>query len=145
MTQWKRDTRPENVRTFGDFKVFSEVNSDRKTAHVVQLPDGREIRVLPDDRGGHARSKAVRQAVEIAQGVSERLEGDEGRLVLIGALSHYQLHWEELQPDLGVSIEEWMAHWFKITFDDDMPRDAAGLLLRELGDDGWEIVRKGET
>lgn len=133
---WKRDSRPENVRTFGDFKVFSEVNSDRETAHVVRFPDGRELRVLPDpNHNGRVRAAVVRGAVEAVNDRNGPLEADTAVLVVLGALARAGLKWQELAGE--VSIEEWLAEWLEAG-------GSADQLLHELDVDGWEIVRKGE-
>lgn len=141
---WRRDTRPENVRTFGDFKIFSEVNSDRETAHVVQFPDGREIRVLPDpNHNGRVRAAVVRGAVEAVNDRNGPLEADTAVLVVLGALARAGLKWQELAGE--VSIEEWLESWFANDLPDRGPADfMAECLLGALQDDGLEIVRKGE-
>ena len=136
MSGWKRDIRPENVRTFGDFQIFSEVNSDRETAHVIQFPDGREIRVLPDDaHNGRVRAVVVRGAVEAVNDRNGPLEADTAVLVVLGALARAGLKWQELAGE--VSIEEWLTEWLEAG-------GSADQLLHELDADGWEIVRKGE-
>lgn len=133
---WKRDTRPENVRTIGDFKIFSEVNSDRETAHVIQFPDGAELRVLPSGQSGRMRSITVRSICEgLAEG-SDRLRANEALLVAIGGLSRVGLDYQELAG--AVSIEEWLDEWLEAG-------GSAENLLHELDVDGWEIRRKGET
>jgi hypothetical protein len=132
---WKRDERLENVRTFGDFKIFSEVNSDRETAHVIHFPDGREIRVLPDDaHNGRVRAVIVRGAVETIRPLYGRLGDAELRLVLIGALTEAGVKWQELAGE--VSIEEWLAEWLEAG-------GSAENLLEELDADGWKIIREG--
>lgn len=149
MTQWKRDTRLENVRTFGDFHIYSEVNPDRETAHVVQFPDGREIRVLPDERStGRSRATALREGVEALADRSDVLGGAEGLLVdsydarvwFTGWLAMRGLVWEGVTVDLrDVSIEEWLAEWLEAG-------GSAEQLLHDLDVDGWTPPqRKGET
>lgn len=139
MTQWRRDTRPENVRAFGDFKIYSETRGGSgvtETAHVIQFPDGAELRVLPSGQSGRMRSITVRSICEgLAEG-SDRLKANEALLVAIGGLSRVGLDYQELAGD--VSIEEWLDEWLEAG-------GSAENLLHELEVDGWEIVRKGEA
>lgn len=154
---WRRDERPENVRTFGDFKVFSETRKDggvNETAHVVQFPDGREIRVKPDPEiGGRSRAAVVREAVAGLANTYKLLGGAEGvlrqdydpALYLYGVLAHNGLEWENA---LEVSIEEWLANYIEEvwTLSDDPPTeytDEARHFLKALEADGWTIERKG--
>lgn len=145
MTQWKRDSRPENVRQIGDFQIFSEVNPDRETAHVVRFPDGRECRVLPNGQGGRIRSVQVRAAVDSLAEVSGSLGAPEGLLVYFrGLLSEYGLRFEAIEGE--VSIEDWLSRWFE----EEIPihadgGDKAAALISDLTADGWEIVRKAES
>lgn len=143
MTQWKRDTRPENVRTFGDFKVYSEVNSDRETAHVVRFPDGRELRVLPDERGGKKRSGLVRAAVEHLASAVEANTAISYETYLYGLLLKSGFNSWEWTADGEVSIEEWLESWFANDLPGRGPADfMAECLLGAIQDDGWAIVRE---
>lgn len=139
---WKRDTRPENIRRIGEFSIFSEVDKDEGTAHVVRFGDGSELRVLPDERSGRKRSNLVRQAVSHLASVVEANTSISPQTYLYGLLlesGFTKWEWEVGEP----TIEEWLADWFRRTFEDDMPRDAAELLVDELEADGWEIRKEG--
>lgn len=140
---WRRDERPENVRTFGDFTVFSEVDSERQTAHVVRFPYGREVRVLPDDRSGAQRARILKHVVETTADLSERVVSPDGVLIIFrGACDEFSLMWEEVTPEQ--SIEEWLDAWF---IDSGFIREATDLssmLLQDLDANGWEVRRRDD-
>lgn len=141
---WKRDARPENVRSIGDFKIFSETRIDggvKETAHVVRFPDGREIRVLPDPaHNGRVRAVVVRGALEALNDRNGPLDASTALLVVIGALSRAGLKYQELAGE--VSIEEWLLDWLidhtEGHADVEAMRDR---LLQALDADGWTITR----
>lgn len=61
---WRPDLRPEVVRVFDHSRLIPE-RDGLQTAHLVVLPEGRLLRVLPDDRHtGVKRSRVLRDALE---------------------------------------------------------------------------------
>lgn len=135
---WKPETRPEHIKTFGDYTLTPERDGNR-TAHLINLGD-RKIRVLPDaDTTGQKRATVCRRALEQIAALNG-VSGDVIETYLVGALAREGLSWEYVAGDLrDVTIEEWLEHYFEADATD--PR----ILLRDLDDDGWEIVRKDET
>lgn len=94
---WKRDTRPENVRKIGPFTVWSETNTDRETCHVIEFPDGSELRVLPNGESGHRRAQQVGAVCRALAGDSVRLGDDLAYLVAVGGLAEQGLEWEKVE------------------------------------------------
>jgi hypothetical protein len=140
VTAWQPDTR--HTKTFGSYTLTPE-RRDGETAHRIDLPDGRSIRVLPDgSRSGQWRAHALREALKSTAalvGVSEALTVDHlvGRLAVNGLL----WDWVDLAAEAreAVTIEEWLMAWFA---DVDASRvELPFLLLNALAVDGWQIVR----
>lgn len=143
---WKRDTRPENVRTIGDFTIYSEVDKDEGTAHVVRFPDGSELRVLPDERSGRKRSYLVREAVEDLNIVLKTNTSISPQTYLYGLL--LEAGFTKWEWEVGeVSVDEWLAEWFELNAygAEDLNDHLVKGLLADLDADGWTITRKGET
>lgn len=154
---WKPDTRHE--RTIGPYTLCPERNKDNETAHRVSFPDGRGLRVLPDDRiSGQKRSRVIVDALTQAYCAApiHRIDLEEvavfdPMVYLVGALAGAGLTWELLGVVREVSIEEWLEHYFVSEMwdpdsADPLPHwpDEVRHFLKALEDDGWAIVR-GET
>ena len=127
---------PRTVRTFGPYTMVSERDGDL-TAHLVSFPDGRSVRVLPDDRtSGQKRSRVATAAL---QSMCEYPGVDSNALyTFVGWIVSEGLSFE---LELGaVTIDEWLTEWFEHGAE----RFTATALLEDLEADGWSIVRKGD-
>lgn len=145
---WTKEKRAELHKIFGPFWLIPERDGS-ETAHLVEWPDGRRLRVLPDGiNSGQRRSRVVSEALKRVcdqlggeDHVSELAAEDPGGITdlaltfVVGAIARADLSWEYPPPDLEVSIEEWLAEWLEAG-------GSAEQLLHELGVDGWKIVRK---
>lgn len=146
---WKPD--PRTVRTFGPYTMVSERDGDL-TAHLVTFPDGRSVRVLPDDRtSGQKRSRVATDALRALGAASDESHGfpltalvdETDRLLfdpvayLVGCLAMAGIDSELMSADLSVSIDEWLTEWLEAG-------GSAAQLLEDLATDGWQIVRKGD-
>lgn len=145
---WKPD--PRTVRTFGPYEKVSERDGDL-TAHLVSFPDGRSVRVLPDDRtSGQKRSRVATDALQSLYELWQSSHfSDDGHQVdpvayLVGCLAMAGIDFELTSTDLTVTIEEWLDVWFA-SVAEDMRELRAYQLIDELDTDGWQIVRKGEA
>lgn len=141
---WKRDLRRENIRQIGDYVIYSETRN-QETCHVIVLSDGRELRVLPDERSGRKRSNLVRQAVShLASVLSANTSISEETYLLGLLLQSGFTKWEWETED--ESIEEWLTNWLVAVpmLSPDRAMAAADDLIDDLAADGWEIVRGEE-
>ncbi len=126
-------------RTFGEYYMVSERDGS-ETAHLVTFPDGRQLRVLPDEySSGQRRAQVVRGALELLAALGESQTplpaGYDPRSYLVGCLTLAGLTWETVSD--SQTIEEWLYDWFA----NDYPSDIAGdMLLKGLERDGWTIV-----
>lgn len=135
--EWKSDER--HLRTFGAFSMVSEQNKAGETAHCVTLPDGQQLRVLPDDRtSGQRRSRTISEALKALVDV----EGIDPMTYIVGAVAKAGLTWQAVLAE--VTIEEWLDHWFE-AYEPSRLAPSSEMLLDDLDTDGWEIVRKGES
>lgn len=138
MSDWRTDDRPENTLQIGAVSRVSQTHrTTGDTAHLLTFSDGRQIRVLPDGTSGQRRSRAVRAAMETAMALRGELSALTETYV-VGYLAQAGLTWEDVGNVREVTIEEWLSRWFG---DLDPDLTMAPRLLRDLADDGWQIVR----
>jgi hypothetical protein len=132
-----------NIPTqIGPYKVESERDGDQ-TAHLVTLPDNRQVRVLPDDvHSGQYRIRVVKVALEAMTALTADSgslpAGYDPALYLYGSLCYANLEWEQVWE--GPTIEDWLADWFPI--DVEVPVSA---LIRDLNKAGWVVRREDEV
>jgi hypothetical protein len=136
---WRPDERTR--KPFGNFSMVSESpKGGGQSAHFIAFPDGRGVRVLPDDHhSGRARSALLLAVVPVleALGASSAISetGADPLTYLSGYLAGHGLKWE---VELGeVTIEEWLTAWF-----DPIGPEVARQLLEDLAADGWKIERE---
>lgn len=149
---WKPDPRTE--RSFGPYRMVSE-RDGHLTSHLVTFPDGRQVRVLPDDRtSGQKRSRVATQALRALGAASDETHGyplaayvdEDGRPLfnpvayLVGCLAVEGIRWE-LVSAATVTVEDTLADWFRQVADAVAELDP-GELIRHLAAAGFEIVRK---
>jgi hypothetical protein len=150
MTQWQAEKRTEYTKAFGPYLMVPERNSNNETAYLVSFPDGRMVRVLPDDRhSAQRRSRVIvtaLTALELAWG-SDTGAGDslpsqvDMSWFLIGAVAAAGLTWEMV--DTTDPLGDFLTKWF-VDINPDDP-DIVKFLLDDLDHAGWTIVSKGDA
>lgn len=140
---WKPD--PRTIRTFGPYEMVSERDGDL-TAHLVSFPDGRTVRVLPNDRtSGQKRSRVATDALQALYELWQSSHfSDDGHRVdpvayLVGCLALACIDFAVFEADQ--SPGEWWEEWLDANPEH---RDVIVEFVRDMGDAGFE-VRKGEA
>jgi hypothetical protein len=122
----------------------------QKTAHLVAFPDGRKVRVVPDGRNsGQRRSRVTSEALAA---ICEQVGGEDHAselardginpimdpvAYLIGCLAVAGLTWQIIGGELTPG--EWWEDWLEAN---PTYRDCVIGFVRDMGDAGFEVVRK---
>lgn len=135
---------PAQSKQIGPFRVvYLKPRKGSEGAHLVEFPDGRAVRVLPDGRNsGQKRSRTITEALTA---LSE-LEGApiDPLTYLIGHLTATDLTWEALEPLREATVEEWLEAWLEVAGVDGRPDMVAREFLHDLEAFGWKIERVGK-